>query len=65
MVKQAERDGKADLRRPYIGAGRRSVDAYEAAARIVRATVGRELTAEESERLRALVKDHNIRASWG
>lgn len=40
------------------------VDVYEAAARIVRATVGRDLTEAEAERLRAMTDAGMFRAAW-
>lgn len=40
------------------------VDVYEAAARIVRATVGRDLTVEDAERLRAMTDAGMFRAAW-
>lgn len=40
------------------------VNVYEAAARIVRATIARELTKDEAERLRGLTDAGMFRAAW-
>lgn len=61
-AEQRRQDYVAQCLRDY-DAGH-EVNAYEASARIVRATVGRDLTPGEAKRLRAVVDSHGIRAAW-